>query len=409
MDSDGPEPGMRPWLQWEPGWFPPVLGSRVEPIHPFSSVCNWHFPARSPPGAGAAFFQPSGRGAPIPGKVTLMEQDRKRISEKLAIGKELWYMTRDEVVAAGLDTGDILRLTRDALVAHGRKEYEMPAKIGVHPFQEVFFHAMPAYVPGNLALGMKWIECFPDNPAKFGLPQTTGLLILNDVLSGCPIAVMDCAWITAMRTPAVTALAAEALHPDAETFGMFGCGVQGLEHVRYLPRTLKKLKTIYVYDVKEECMDRLVRTVQPEIAPRIVRGRSFEEVAKSCEVLSSATFIVKRPYAFVKRAWVGPGQTILPCDLNTFWDPAIALEADRYIVDSREEHELFARVGYFPDGLPKIACETGEILAGREPGRKAPNELIVCSNIGMSVCDVVVAREAFNRGLARDLGRKLPL
>ena len=121
-----------------------------------------------------------------------MQQDRREISSRINIGKEVWYLTQEEVIAAGVTEQDILRLTLAALVAHGRKEYEMPAKIGVHPHQEVFFHAMPAYVPGRLALGMKWIECYPNNPGKFNLPQTTGLLILNDPLSGCPIAIMDC-------------------------------------------------------------------------------------------------------------------------------------------------------------------------------------------------------------------------
>ncbi len=338
-----------------------------------------------------------------------MEQDQKWVNEKVKIGKEVWYLTRDEVVSAGLTEADILSLTMDALVAHGKKEYEMPAKIGVHPFIEVFYHAMPAYVPSKLALGMKWIECYPNNPSKFNLPQTTGLLILNDVLTGCPIAVMDCAWITAMRTPAVTVLAAAVLHPDAETFGMFGCGVQGIEHIKYVVHTLKKLKSIYIYDVKEEYMDNLIKLVQPKIDVKIIKGKGYEDVTKSCEVLSSATFIVKKPYSFVKYDWVSKGQTILPCDLNTFWDPAISLKADKYIVDSIAEHELFAGVGYFPDGLPKVVCETGEILAGLKKGRESKDELIVCSNIGMSVCDVVVAREVLNRALANNIGRKLPL
>jgi ornithine cyclodeaminase/alanine dehydrogenase len=338
-----------------------------------------------------------------------MEQDRQRLASKLSIGKEIWYMTQEQVRAAGLTETDILDLTRAALVAHGRKEYEMPAKIGVHPFQDVFFHAMPAYVPSRLALGMKWIECYPGNPARFNLPQTTGLLLLNDILSGCPIAIMDCAWITAMRTPAVTVLAAAALHPEAETFGMFGCGVQGVEHVKFAGLVLDKLKTIYIYDVKEENMDRLIAQVQPTVQAKIVKGRGFEEVTRSCEVLSSATFIVKRPYAFVKREWVGKGQTILPCDLNTFWDPAIPMEADKFIVDSLEEHQLFDRAGYFPGGLPRITCETGQILAGVRPGRESRDELIVCSNIGMSVCDVVVGRAVLDRALDRDLGLKLPL
>lgn len=336
-------------------------------------------------------------------------KDREWISEKIKIGEQMLYLTQKEVISLGLKEEDILNLTRDALIAHGTKEYEMPAKIGIHPFKEVFFHAMPAWVPSKMAAGMKWIECYPYNPEKFNLPQTTGLLVMNDVASGCPIALMDSAWITAMRTPAVTVLAAQALHPDAETFGMFGCGVQGIEHVKYVVHVLKKLKKIYIYDIKEAAMDNLIKECQPLIDVEIIKGDNPEMVTKSCEVLSSATIILLDPLAEIKDEWVSKGQTILPCDLNTYFDPVTSRRADKYIVDSKEEHELFAGMGYFPDGLPEIACETGEVIAGVKKGRENKDELIVCSNIGMSVCDVVVGRELLNRALNEGVGVKLPL
>lgn len=304
---------------------------------------------------------------------------------------------------------ETLELVRQALVAHGRKEYEMPAKIGIHPYSDVFFHAMPAYVPGNLACGIKWIECYPRNPAQYQLPQTTGLLILNDIATGVPIAVMDSAWLTAMRTPAVTALAAGALHPYAKTFGMFGCGVQGIGHVRYIIKTLKSLEKIYIYDINDKNMDHLIESVQEEAGIPIIKATGPEEVVKSCDVISSATIILLEPMSVVKKEWVRKGQTILPCDLNTFWAPEICKTADKYIVDSIDEHRLFEDMGYFPDGLAEITCETGEILAGLQPGRTSADELIVCSNIGISVNDVIMGKAIFDKAIEKGIGRKIPL
>lgn len=126
-------------------------------------------------------------------------------------------------------------------------------------------------------------------------------------------------------------------------------------------------------------------------------------------MLSSATIILKEPLAVVKDEWISPGQTILPCDLNTFWDPNIAKRADAYIVDSIDEHELFADMGYFPGGLPPIAAETGAVLAGLAPGRTEANQIIVNSNIGMAVCDVVVGREIYERAVLREVGSRLTL
>lgn len=338
-----------------------------------------------------------------------LQAEMAKIRQTVDIGKNILYLTQDECIALGPDVAKTLSLCEDALISHGKKEYEMPAKVGVHPWPDVFFHAMPAYMPRQMACGIKWIECFPRNPLQFNLPQTTGLLILNEILTGVPIAIMDSAWLTAMRTPAVTAIAARALHADAESFGMFGCGVQGIGHVRFLAAHLPALKKIYVYDIIEQRMDRLIAELKEEIAIPIVKGQSFEQVAKDSQVLSSATIITQETLSCVKREWVGPGQTILPCDLNTFFDPRIPREADKYIVDSRDEHELFAGMGYFPDGLPPIYAETGEIVAGVKPGRAGRDELIVCSNIGMSVLDVVMGRAIFDQALATGAGRVLPL
>ena len=343
-----------------------------------------------------------------PEQEAMFQKDYEALCKDFQLGKELLWLTKEECIKVGPSIDETLELTRQALIAHGRKEYEMPAKIGIHPWSDVFFHAMPAYVPNNKACGIKWIECFPRNPGQFGLPQTTGLLILNDIMTGVPYAVMDCSWLTAMRTPAVTALSAAALHGDAETFGMFGCGVQGREHVKYIVKTLPKLKKIYINDSRPEMMDELIREVKPYVDVEIVKADP-KTIATSCEVMSSATIILLQPLSVVKREWVSKGQTILPCDLNTFWEPSIQLEADKYFVDSIDEHELFNGMGYFPDGLPRIWAQTGEILAGLKPGRTSPDELIVCSNIGISVNDIAVGQSFLMKALEKGIGTILPL
>lgn len=343
-----------------------------------------------------------------PEQIKAFEIEHEKLKSNLELGKEILWLTREECIAAGPSVDETLELVKSALISHGTKKYEMPAKIGIHPFSDVFFHAMPAYVPDSVACGMKWIECFPRNPKEYNLPQTTGLLIMNDIMTGVPIAVMDSAWLTAMRTPAVTALAAGALHPDAKTFGMFGCGVQGIEHVRFIVKTLKELEKIYIYDVREECMNNLINIVKDEVKVPIIKATP-EEIVKECDVMSSATIILLEPLSVVKKEWVRKGQTILPCDLNTFWEPKICKMADKYILDSIEEHELFNQMGYFPDGLADITCETGEILAGLKPGRESKDELIVCSNIGISVNDVVMGQFILSKAFEMGLGRKLPL
>ena len=90
---------------------------------------------------------------------------------------------------------------------------------------------------------------------------------------------------------------------------------------------LKELEKIYIYDKFPESMDRFIEQVADEVKLPIIKASCPEEVVKNCEVLSSAAFIVREPMKLVRKEWIRKGQTILPCDLNTFWDPRIALTA----------------------------------------------------------------------------------
>jgi ornithine cyclodeaminase/alanine dehydrogenase-like protein (mu-crystallin family) len=142
--------------------------------------------------------------------------------------QKVLYLSRADVVSTGLGMAKIIQLLEKAFDEKGHGRVEMPPKPGIHPGGgDNFIHAMPAYIPALNSAGIKWVSGFPGNAQK-GLPYITGLLILNDPETGIPIAVMDCEWITAMRTAAASAVAAKRLaRPDSARLGVLGCGVQG--------------------------------------------------------------------------------------------------------------------------------------------------------------------------------------
>jgi ornithine cyclodeaminase/alanine dehydrogenase-like protein (mu-crystallin family) len=83
---------------------------------------------------------------------------------------------------------------------------------------------MPAI--GEDALSVKLVSVVPGN-ADRGLPVTNGLMVLNDVETGLPQAIMNAGALTARRTGAVGALGAKYLTPPTtSSLGIIGCGVQ---------------------------------------------------------------------------------------------------------------------------------------------------------------------------------------
>jgi ornithine cyclodeaminase/alanine dehydrogenase-like protein (mu-crystallin family) len=89
----------------------------------------------------------------------------------------------------------------------------------------------PAYIRPWKVVGDKWLGCNAGNPPK-GLPYTVGVTVINDADTMMPIAFMDAAYLTGMRTAAMAAVGAKYLaRDDAETLAIVGCGVQGKTHL----------------------------------------------------------------------------------------------------------------------------------------------------------------------------------
>src|SRR5688572_30637605 len=106
----------------------------------------------------------------------------------------------------------------------------MPSKVYLDSPPYGDFRAMPAR-GGDLAI-LKWISSFPSNPER-GLPTVIGLLVVSDATTSEPLALMDAGAVTALRTGAVAAVAADAL-AGGRTVGIVGCGLHGAWAARCL-------------------------------------------------------------------------------------------------------------------------------------------------------------------------------
>src|SRR4051794_25850999 len=103
----------------------------------------------------------------------------------------------------------------------------MPSKVYLQSPPYGDFHAMPAR-GGDLAM-LKWISSFPQNPVRDApLPTVIGLVVVSDATTSEPLMLLDAGAVTALRTGAVAAIAAQALAREAAvTVGLIGCGLNG--------------------------------------------------------------------------------------------------------------------------------------------------------------------------------------
>ncbi len=95
------------------------------------------------------------------------------------------YLSRQQVEETGISMAEMIEVVEAMFRDKGHGRVEMPPKPGIHTRPDAFIHAMPAYLPGAGAAGMKWISGYPANQAR-GLPYISGLMILNDDDTGIP-------------------------------------------------------------------------------------------------------------------------------------------------------------------------------------------------------------------------------
>jgi hypothetical protein len=114
---------------------------------------------------------------------------------------DLLYLSRADVETLALPLVEVIEAVELGLEEKALGRTIMPPKHWLAPDEHRFFSAMTSAVPAVAAAACKW-PSGSDRNAPRGLPYITGLLLLNDLESGLPVAVMDSTWITAQRTAA---------------------------------------------------------------------------------------------------------------------------------------------------------------------------------------------------------------
>lgn len=322
--------------------------------------------------------------------------------------KQLLYLSRADVVSVGVTMAEIINLLKTAFREKGEGRVEMPPKPGIHPGEgDNFIHAMPAYIPAMNSAGIKWVSGFPDN-YKRGLPYITGLLILNDPETGLPIAVMDCEWITAMRTAAATAVAALWLaRPESSVLGILGCGVQGRTNTEAL-NVIFPVERVMAYDVRPEAARRFADEISSRFDLEVVLAETPQGAVTGCDLVVTAGPILKTPHAAIQAGWFEAGAFASLVDFDSYWHPAAIHEADKFCTDDVPQLEHYRQVGYFQD-IPPIYADLGELVAGKRPGRESQGERTMACNLGLAMDDMAVAPTIYQRAVEQGIGTRLPL
>ncbi|MGA2532996.1 MAG: ornithine cyclodeaminase family protein [Candidatus Aminicenantales bacterium] len=317
------------------------------------------------------------------------------------------YLSRADIEAVDLGMREIVAALERMFLEKSAGRVEMPPKPGIHPAADAFIHAMPAFIPALRAAGVKWVSGFPGNQAR-GLPYISGLIVLNDVETGFPKAVMDCTWITAKRTGAATAVAARRLaRPESGTVGILGCGVQGKSNLEAL-ETAFSVKKVRAFDPHAAAAASFKKETDARSGIAVDIVGTAEEAVRGSDIVVTAGPILKVPHATIRPGWFEAGSFASLVDYDSYWSRQALREADKFCTDDIAQLEYAKTQGYFKD-IPPVYADLADLVAGKKPGRESPRERTIACNLGLALDDIATAPLVYEKAVERRLGSWLEL
>ncbi|MEU1403013.1 2,3-diaminopropionate biosynthesis protein SbnB [Streptomyces sp. NPDC005728] len=258
--------------------------------------------------------------------------------------------------------------------------------------------ALPASVGGSVHVdGLKWISSFPDN-VRTGLPRASAVLILNDPDTGYPFACLESSIISATRTAASAALAADWLsrnRPRPTRVGFFGTGLIARYIHTFLAGTDWAFDTIGVHDVSPDSADGFSGYLRKSgTTAEVTVHDSAEDLVRSSDLVVFAT-VAGEPHV-TDPAWFTHNPLVLHISLRDL-APEILLASANFVDDV--EHCLKA------DTSPHLVEQrTGnrdflngtlnDVMLGR--AAPPPDRPVVFSPFGLGILDLAVGKYVYD-------------
>ena len=257
--------------------------------------------------------------------------------------------------------------------------------------------ALPASIGGKLRVdGLKWISSFPENVAA-GLPRASAVLILNDHDTGYPFACLESSIISATRTAASAALAADWLsrgRPRPARVGFFGTG----QIARYIHAILTGTGWSFdetgVHDLSAEHAAGFRGYLEQAGPGRITVYQDAEQLIRSSDLVVFAT-VAGKPHVS-ELSWFAHNPVVLHVSLRDL-DPEILLASVNLVDDV--EHCLKADTSphlaeQLTGGRDFLAGTLADVMAGRVA--VPADRPVVFSPFGLGVLDLAVGRYVYD-------------
>ena len=299
-----------------------------------------------------------------------------------------------------LDMASCIRAVEAAFRARGEGRAAPSATLGF-PLNGGGLHVKVASLEGYAVAKVN--ANFPRNPEERKLPTIQGALVLLDATCGTPLAVMDSAPITTIRTAATTAVAASHLaRKDASTVTFVGCGVQARAHLSALCE-VRFVQRVFAVDSRPGAAVEFrnfaitTRGVECSVSSALRRASRASDLVVTCTPSEEA---------ILYREDVRPGTFVAAVGADNEHKQEIDAELLRESVVVVDDLEQCAQIGDLHHAIDAgvvaksdVRASLDEVIAGARPGRRSDDEVIVFDSTGLALEDVAAAAIVYERAI----------
>ena len=264
---------------------------------------------------------------------------------------------------------------------------------------------MPAADASRYAF--KYVNGHPGNPAR-GLSTVVAFGVLADVETGYPLLLSEMTLATALRTCAVSLLAARALaRPGARRMALIGNGAQA-EFQALAFHFHLGIDEIALYDRDPQATAKLIGNLAPYPRLRLLPCASVTEAVRGADIVSTLT-ADKRRAAVITPPMVEPGMHFNAvggdCPGKTELHPDV-LHGARVVVEYEPQTRIEGEIQQMPADFPVV--ELWQLLAGQAKGRADAAQVTVFDSVGFALEDFSTLRYLHSQlqrhGLGQDIG-----
>lgn len=282
-------------------------------------------------------------------------------------------------------------------------EFDKSARLASHSPDGVI-ELMPVSDAQHYAF--KYVNGHPGNVAR-GLPTVMAFGVLAEVETGHPLLLSELTLTTALRTAAVSALAARALsRPGAHRMAIIGNGAQS-EFQALAFHALLGVDTLRVYDIEPAATDKLVRNLAPFDALRVERATSVDDAVRGVDIVTTLTARKARA-TVITPGMIEPGMHLNAvggdCPGKTELH-ADVLRAARVAVEYEPQTRIEGEIQQMEASFAVV--ELWRILAGAAAGRERDDQVTVFDSVGFALEDYsalrLIHRLAMQEGVGRDI------